>query len=162
MWIAQRALGLRLVTGDRAPLLPDEGLRFLSDAWETGKRRCRGARCCDPRAGHASSTGLEHGARVAGEGGVQAAMLPAQRQLVALCPDRALAGRLSASSSQLKLTQWLQLARSVNLRHWRTSPAANILSDDPRVSTFPGFATPEVCAVLVQPGAGAPGARKRL
>ena len=29
-------LGLRLLTGDRAPLLPDEGLRFLAEACEQG------------------------------------------------------------------------------------------------------------------------------
>jgi len=142
------ALGLRLATGDRAPVLPDEGLRFLSDAWEqgSGAAAARGAAvlALGIQRPQDWNTAFEWLAKAAFKGYV-----PAQRQLFALCPDVSLAERLSPSSSQLKLTQWLQLARSVNVGHWRTSPKANILSDNPRVSTFPGFATPAACAVLI-------------
>jgi prolyl 4-hydroxylase len=141
-------LGLRLATGDRAPVLPEEGLRFLSDAWE------KGSGAAAARAAAVLALGLhrpqdwgmalEWLAKAASRGHA-----PAQRQLVALCPDQPLAARLAANPGQLKLTQWLQLARGVNVSQWRTSPAARILCDEPRVSTFPGFTTPEVCAVLV-------------
>ncbi len=75
--------------------------------------------------------------------------VPAQRQLLALSADRELAAHLAVSGSRPPESQWLQLAAGVDVSQWRSSPPANILSDDPRVSTFPGFATPEVCSVLI-------------
>jgi prolyl 4-hydroxylase len=142
------SLGLRLATGDRSPVLSNEGLRFLSDAWEQGSGAAAARMAAILALGvHRPqdwSLALEWLAKAAYKGYV-----PAQRQLVALCPDVSLAARHLGSTSPLKLTQWLQLARSVNVGQWRTSPAANILCDDPRVATFPGFATPEVCAVLI-------------
>jgi prolyl 4-hydroxylase len=56
---------------------------------------------------------------------------------------------------------WVTCLRSVSCWPWalivswqRISPPANVLSDNPRVSTFPGFTTPEVCQVLVSLAAG--------
>ena len=48
----------------------------------------------------------------------------------------------------------MRLAAGVDVNQWRSSPPANVLSDDPRVSTFPGFTTPEVCEVLISLAAG--------
>ena len=146
-------LGLRLLTGDRAPLLPQEGLRFLADA-------------CDQGSGFAAARGaaimalgvqLPQDWKLALEWLAMAAAhnhVPAQRQLLALCADRELAARLSGGASPPGRSQWQQLAASVDVLQWRRSPPANILSNDPRVSTFPGFATSEVCEVLIGLAAG--------
>ena len=141
-------LGLRLAIGDRAPSLPDEGMRFLSDAWEQGS----GTAAARIAAVLALGMHLPQNWNLALEWLAKAAQkhyIPAQRQLLALCADRELATRLSESTRQTNPTQWLQLAATVDVCQWRSSPAANILSDDPRVSTFRGFATAEVCAVLI-------------
>jgi prolyl 4-hydroxylase len=146
-------LGLRLLTGDRSPLLPGEGLRFLSEAWEKGSgfAAARGAAIM------ALGVQVPQNWKLALEWLAMAAQkdhAPAQRQLLALGADRELAARLSASKSPPNRTQWQQLAASVDVNLWRRSPPANILSDEPRVSTFPGFTTPEVCEVLVSLATG--------
>jgi hypothetical protein len=141
-------LGLRLLTGDRAPPLAKEGWQFLSEACEQGSgfAAARGAAVV------ALGVQVAQNWKLALEWLAMAARndhVPAQRQLLALSADRELATRLSASGKRLEAAQWRQLAAAVDVNLWRSSPAANILSDDPRVSTFPGFTTPEVCAVLI-------------
>jgi prolyl 4-hydroxylase len=145
-------LGLRLLTGDRAPLLPSEGLRFLAEACEKGSgfAAARGAALM------ALGRQVPQNWKLALEWLVMAAQhayAPARRQLLALSADRALAARLAADPAPCR-AQWQQLAAGVDVNQWRNSPPANILSDDPRVSTFAGFATPEVCEVLISLAAG--------
>ena len=48
---APKQLGLRLLTGDRAPLLPAQGLQFLAEACDEGRGRGRGPRGRHHRAG---------------------------------------------------------------------------------------------------------------
>jgi prolyl 4-hydroxylase len=141
-------LGLRLVTGDRAPLLPNEGLRFLSEAREKGSgfAAARGAALM------ALGVQIPQNWKQALEWLAMAALnghVTAQHQLMALSADRQLAALVAERGSRLDRSQWLQLAAAVDVNQWRNSPPANILSDDPRVSTFPGFTTPEVCKVLI-------------
>jgi hypothetical protein len=140
-------LGLRLLAGDRAPHLAGEGLRFLTDACEQGSgfAAARGAALMALGA-HVPqdwTLALEWLALAALHGHV-----PAQRQLLALSSDRMLAARIAASESRSG-AQWQQLAAAVDVDQWRSSPPANILSDDPRVSTFPGFTTAQICEVLI-------------
>ncbi len=78
--------------------------------------------------------------------------VPAQRQLLALVLTVSCA-RLSASTG-LERRSGCRWPPRVDVDSWRSSPPANVLSDDPRVSTFPGFTTPEVCEVLIGLAAG--------
>jgi prolyl 4-hydroxylase len=143
-------LGLRLFIGDRAPHLASEGWRLLADACEQGSAfaAARGAAilALGTQVPQNWDLALQWLARAA-----EHEYLPAQRQLLALCADRELA---AATGSQPEKAQWQRLAAGVDVGQWRRSPPANILSDDPRVSTFPGFATPEVCQVLISLAAG--------
>jgi prolyl 4-hydroxylase len=146
-------LGLRLLTGDRAPLLPGEGLRFLSDAWEQGS----GFAAARAAAAMALGVQIPQNWKLALEWLAMAAEkdhVPAQQQLLALCADRELAARLAAGARPPGKAQWQQLAAGVDVNQWRRSPPANVLSHDPRVSTFPGFASPEACAVLISLATG--------
>lgn len=140
-----RALGLRLLLGDRAPLMPDAGLQFIGEACDAGlpeaAARAAGLVALGVRVPPNWPVALNWLARAA-HGGWE----PAQRQLLALCDDRALAAR---SAAQLANADWVALARAIRLDDWRRSPAPTIRSDEPRVSTFDALVRPEICDVLI-------------
>jgi prolyl 4-hydroxylase len=137
-------LGIRLFAGDRAPSLPDEGMQFLSEAWEKGHSqaaaRIAGLIALGVHAPSNWPLALEWLVRAA-----EKSWEPAQRQLLALCDDRELAARSSGAAQ----TNWRQIAAAVQLQEWRLSPDAVIKSHDPRVSTFPGFVRPELCRFFI-------------
>lgn len=140
-----RALGLRLFLGDRAPLLPDAGLQFLSEACDAGlpeaAARAAGLLALGARTPPNWPLALNWLARAAHRG-----WEPARRQLLALCDDRTLAAR---SAEQPAKADWPAIARAVRLADWRRSPAPTIRSDEPRVSTFDDLVRPEICDVLI-------------
>lgn len=140
-----RALGLRLLLGDRAPLLPDAGLQFLGEACDAGlpeaAARAAGLIALGVRTPPNWALALTWLARAA-QGGWE----PAQRQLLALCDDRALAAR---SAAQPANADWAAIARAVRHDDWRRSPAPTIRSDVPRVSTFDDLVRPEICDLLI-------------
>lgn len=171
-----RALGMRLLIGDRAPLLPDAGLQFLGEACDAGlpeaAARAAGLLALGVRIPPNWPLALAWLARAA-HGGWE----PAQRQLLALCDNRALAARSaaqlakamhSASAVQPNAVgapqpantahaaqpassanvDWAAIASAVRHADWRRSPAPTIRSDVPRVSTFDDLLPPEVCELL--------------
>jgi prolyl 4-hydroxylase len=133
-----RLLGLRLLTGDRAPLLPAEGLRFLGDACDGGLAEA---------AARAAGI-LALGVRVAANWPLALAWLcrsPAQRQLLALCDDRALAARAASSTG----ADWRAITAAVRLDDWRRAPPPDVKCSEPRVCAHQGFVRPEICEVLI-------------
>lgn len=144
-----RQLGVRLLTGDRAPLLPAEGLGFLGDACDGGLAEA---------AARAAGI-LALGVRVPANWPLALAWLcrsaaagwePARRQLLALCDDRALAAHAASSANP----DWRALAAAVRLDDWRRAPTSDVKSAEPRVCAFPGFVRPEICEVLIEMTAG--------
>jgi prolyl 4-hydroxylase len=140
-----RQLGLRLLTGDRAPLLPADGLQFLGEACDKGL----------PEAAARAAALLALGVRVAANWPLALAWLcksaaagwePARHQLLALCEDRALAARTAASVQP----DWRALAGAVRLDDWRRAPPAQVKSADPRVCALPELIRPEICDVLIE------------
>jgi hypothetical protein len=140
-----RALGLRLLLGDRAPLLPNEGLQFLGEACDAGL----------PEAAARAAGILALGVRTAPDWPRAMAWLarsalggwePARRQLLALCDERGLAAR--AASQEPDAVDWLAVARTVRHADWRGSPPVTLLSDVPRVGIFDELVRPEICDVL--------------
>jgi prolyl 4-hydroxylase len=140
-----RALGMRLLLGERAPLLPDAGLRFLGEACDAGL----------PEAAARAAGLLALGLRTPPNWGLALTWLarsahggwePAQRQLLALCEDRELAARSAAQPARV---DWTAIARAVRLDDWRLSPSPTIRSDVPRVSTFDDLVRPEICDLLI-------------
>jgi prolyl 4-hydroxylase len=139
-----RELGLRLLLGDRAPLRPADGLRFLGEACDAGL----------PEAAARAAGILALGVNVTPDWPLALAWLcrsaargwePARRQLLALCDDRELAARAAASAQP----DWGAVLSAVRLESWLSAPAADVKSVDPRVSAFPGFIRPEICDVLI-------------
>lgn len=139
-----RMLGLRLLLGDRAPLLPDAALRFLGEA-------------CDAGLGEAAARAagiLALGVRIAPDWQGALAWLcrsaaagwqPARRQLLALGDDPTLGARMAAGAA----IEWPAIARSIDLEIWRRAPAPRMLSTDPRIAVFPDLLRPPLCALLV-------------
>jgi|GEM_PF-233211 len=144
-----RELGLRLLTGDRAPFLPTEGLRFLGEA-------------CDGGLGEAAARAagiLALGVRVPANWPLALAWLcrsaaagwePAQRQMLALCDDRALA----ADARSAPRVDWRSLAAAVRLEAWRHAPRLDVKSAEPGVCAVPAFIRPEVCELLISMATG--------
>ena len=144
-----RQLGFRLLTGDRAPLMPAEGLRFLGDACDGGMAEA---------AARAAGV-LALGVRVAPNWPLALAWLyrsaaagwePARRQLLALCDDRALAAHVASSAN----ADWRAVASAVRLDDWRRAPPADVKSREPRVCAFQGFVRPQICEVLIEMAVG--------
>lgn len=137
-------LGERLLAGDRAPALPAEGLGFLAEAAEKGRpqaaRRAAALLALGLRAPADWAQGRDWLQRAAEKGDE-----PARAQLLALCADRALAQRASAGG-----VPWSAVAGAIDLGAWRRSPEPRLLSAEPRVAIFPGFLSPECCALLVR------------
>lgn len=147
-----RALGLRLLLGDRAPLLPEPGLQFLGEACDAGlpesAARAAGILATGIHSDPDWPRALQWLARAA-----HAGWPSAQRQLLALCDDRALAAR-AAGLRDLRGVDWRAVVAAVRLGEWRRGPAATIHSDEPRVSTFPALIRDEICDVLISFAAG--------
>jgi hypothetical protein len=119
---AQTRLGLRLISGAEAPCLPDQGARLLADAARRG------------------------GAEAAGRLSVLAALGVGCRADLKLALDLL---RRSAGLGWAPALQQLALLGGQDLEAWTTPPPPEILVEDPPVRRFPGIASPEVCAWLV-------------
>jgi prolyl 4-hydroxylase len=139
-----RLLGIRLLLGERAPFLPEQGLGFLGEACDAGlaeaAARAAALLALGVRTPPNWPVALSWLCRAAQGGWVRA-----QSQLLALCDDRALAARAASG----KAIDWRAIGAAIRLEDWRRSPPAVIRNDDPRVSTFPGFIRSELCTELI-------------
>jgi prolyl 4-hydroxylase len=133
-----RELGKRLLAGDRGPLLPAEGMRFLAEAADKGDAEAAA------RVSAMAAMGVyrPQSWREALQWLVVAAQrgwLPAQGQLNALAAQSTAAGK-----------DWQQLASEIDLASWGAAPAAQVLSADPPVQAFEGFISAAVCDWLIE------------
>ncbi|MEN9705113.1 MAG: hypothetical protein RLZZ393_992 [Pseudomonadota bacterium] len=138
-----RQLGLRLLTGDRAPLMPKEGLQFLSDAADAGLPEAAA------RAAGILAVGVHRPADwpLALLWLCRSAELGwdlAQRQLRALCEDRELAAAPITNAAG-----WARLAAGISLERWRRAPECVTRHDAPRVVEARDVASPAVCDFLI-------------
>jgi hypothetical protein len=138
---AMTELGKRLVIGDRAPLLPADGARFLRDAAAAGHAEAavRLATLAALGAHVPQDWNEAFGLLVfAAERGSESA----RGQL------QTLAGAPPASGEDP--AHWRRLAEAVELRKWLTPPAGTTLCASPLVRMFPEFVTDAVCAWLIE------------
>ncbi len=153
---AMTRLGKRLLVGDRAPLLPREGVGFLVDAVAAG-----GAEAAE-RLAVLAATGA-YAAAANWEEALSALTLAAHRgwipacaQLCTLAEDRNLARRASLAVKERKLSgasagrMWRELAATVDVSLTRKEATAIVLSREPCVQAFPEFITSEVCGWLIE------------
>ncbi len=141
-------LGLRLATGDRAPLLAPQGLDLLADALArgVGEAGARGAALL--ALGSPLQSADWNAARDWLTRAAEQNHEPSRRQLLALCDDRPLAARNAASISGSG-GDWRTVAAAIDLAFWRTAPPLDVKSADPRVCTVPDLARPEICDFIV-------------
>ena len=144
-----RQLGLRLLTGNLAPLLPAEGLQFLGEACDKGM----------PEAAARAAGILALGVRIPANWPLALAWLrrsaeagwkPAQQQLLALCDNRTLADQAAATPRP----DWNAVSAAVRLDDWRRAPQGELKSADPKVCAFSDLARPEICRFLISLTAG--------
>jgi hypothetical protein len=137
-----RALGLRLLSGDRAPFLPAQGLGFIADVVARGNgeaaARAAGVLALGVHQPPNWALALEWLWRSAAAG-----WEPSQRQLLALCDDRA---RVQGAGAR---SDWRALAAAVDLSSWLRAPPAEVHHQDPRIAGFPGLVRREICDCLV-------------
>jgi len=129
-----RELGKRLLTGDRAPFLGAEGARFITDAANAGD--------------------AEAAARVAALAALGYHRAQSWRealQWLALAAQRGwqLAREQLTALALVPVVDWQQVAASIDLSVWGTSPPARELNADPMVHAFEGFVPPAVCDWLI-------------
>ncbi len=136
---AMAELAKRLIIGDRAPLLPAEGVRLISDAAKGGNADAIITLACMTALGAHVEQSWEKALGML----VHAATLGSQEAQGQL---RVLAGHDARSGSE----DWLGLARSIDFPAWLRAPEGRVLCETPRIALFPGFVTPEVCAWLKQ------------
>jgi prolyl 4-hydroxylase len=152
-------LGLRLATGDRAPLLALQGLDLLADALArgAGEAGARGAALLalgTNLPGPDWNTAREWLTRAAAQGHE-----PSRRQLLALCDDRPLVARVAAGASG-KVVDWRTVAAAIDLAAWHNAPPLDVKSADPRVCAVPNLARPEICDFIVSLAPGRLGPAK--
>jgi prolyl 4-hydroxylase len=132
---ATLALALRLLVGDRAPLLPQEAVRFLSEVMLAGRTeaalRLAALVALGAHVPQSWSDALGILAHAAERGDAAA-----QGQLRALAP----AGVPAAGAEG-----WRRLAQSVDLRGWLAAPAGETLHERPVVRRVADLATGPVC-----------------
>lgn len=143
-----RVLGLRLLTGTHAPLLPLRGLQLLDEAVQKGDAeaaaRAAGVLALGVNRPPDWTAGLTWLARAA-----LAGWQPAQQQLLALCSAGA-----AEAVTQAGATDWGRLAQGIDLAAWLRPPAAAILHADPPIAAIPGFVTARFCEVLISQARG--------
>jgi len=143
---AARELGTRLLVGRDAPFEPREGLALIE----------RAAACDDAEATSTLATLKGAGAwtqqswpdalrllRRAAELGSH----DARAQLIMLASDAEIAA--AARVGQAPDDVWGRLHASVDLERWVVPPMPQAVSEEPRIWTVPGFATPEICRWLI-------------
>jgi len=134
---AMTLLGKRLIVGDRAPCLPQDGVGLLVDAAKKGSAEAI------MRLAVLSATGAYMKQSwtdaitllsAAAERGCE----PAQRQLRVLCADRELAAQ-DADKGQSPADFWQLLARGIDIAHWTAAADCKTLHESPLVRTCPAF-----------------------
>jgi hypothetical protein len=138
---AMTELGKRLLIGDRAPLLPEEGAHLLGDA---------------VRAGHADAA--LRLATLAALGAHVPQSWSTAFGLLAFAAERgsaAAGGQLETLADRAAVAadgslRWKRLAEQIDLRPWLTPPASSTLSPEPLVRVFPNFVTDAVCRWLIE------------
>ena len=135
---ANLRLGKRLIVGDRAPLLPKDGVRLLMDAGNAGNAEAPARLATLMAAGVHLNPSLEGALQLqclAAQRGWQ----PAQEQLCALADDA------DESSSR----DWQQLASRIDLGAWIQPPPGQRLSDEPLITAYDDLLPRTVCEWLI-------------
>jgi hypothetical protein len=142
-------LGKRLLVGDRAPLLPNDGARLLEEAVALGGGEAAAVIAVLYAAGvnkaHGVADAVDRLALAAERG-----WTPAQAQLQALAaPPSGAEPRDDPRSAD-----WRALARRIDVDPWRRPPRGRDLATSPLVRLIPDFLSDRVCSWLIEKARG--------
>ena len=137
-------LGKRLLIGDRAPLLANDGARFLEDASARGGAEAAATLAVLFAVGASRAHTLQSALEslvVAAERGWQTA----QAQLRVLAPE---GGRVPARERSTP-EPWRELAARIDLGWWQKAPQGTDHSPSPLIRSFKSFISRPVCEWLI-------------
>jgi prolyl 4-hydroxylase len=141
---ATTRLAKRLITGNNAPLLPAQGTGLLIEAVNRGGAEAAARLAVLVAAGVYIDQSLPYALKLVAVA-AQRGWRPAQTQVLALTPDRALAARAETVASD----HWQQVADTIDLARWTSAPAGETLHESPLIRSFPSFVPDGVCDWLV-------------
>ncbi len=139
---ATTRLGKRLLIGDRAPSLPNDGARFLHEASASGGAEAAAVLAVLFGLGASKDHDLE-AALASLVTAAERGWPSARAQLRVLAGDRA------AAAADASPAVWRELGASVNLGLLAGAVPGESLSADPAIRLFPSFATPAICGWLM-------------
>ncbi|MGH7634815.1 MAG: 2OG-Fe(II) oxygenase [Gemmatimonadaceae bacterium] len=138
---AMTELGKRLIVGDRAPLLPQDGAKMLLDATVAGNSEAALRLAVLKALGaHMPQSWTD---------AIDLLVLAAERGSESARKQVAALARRPPSVAETT-TDWKQLAGGIDARFWQTSPAGTTLSANPLVRVFQEFVTDPICAWLIE------------
>ena len=138
---AMTELGKRLLIGDRAPLLPEDGAKMLLDATMAGS--------AEAALRLAVLQALGAYVPQSWTDAIDLLVFAAERGSESARKQVAVLARHPLSVADTT-TDWKQLAAGIDTRFWQSSPAGTTLSANPLVRVFPEFVTDPICAWLIE------------
>ena len=143
-------LGKRLLTGDRAPHLPREGARFLTDACGRGGAEAAALLSVCLATGMTGPPDLVAAWECLSTAAIRG-WTSAQQQIRVLAPDAAELDRTRPASDA---DYWRRVAQSVDLSSWLSVPQSVDLHDTPLLRSYPVFVEPRICRWIIQRAKG--------
>ena len=146
---AMTRLAKRLIAGDRAPLLPKDGVGLLIDAANRGNGEAAARLAVLHAAGAHVAQSLGDALQlliVAAERGWQSAR--SQLQLLSSAEDP------SAPGQPVAATHWRRLAEAIDIHYWLAAPAGRNLHDSPLIRAFADFVPGNICRWLIERSRG--------
>jgi hypothetical protein len=141
---AMTDLGKRLVIGDRAPLLPEGGVKLLLDAAARGSAE----------AALRMATLAALGAHVKQDWAQALGFLVVAAEQGSHAAGGALATLARVPAANAPDGGWRQLAERIDLRFWLKPPAGVTLNERPAIRTTPEFVTDAACDWLIERARG--------
>lgn len=147
---ARYLVGLRLLIGSGAPLLPRDGIRLIAESVE---RSAGAAHMLGVLAmlGAYVRQDWERALMLLQLAAEQKSAL-AQRELALLSRDRELAA--TALQDPMRANLWGQLRAAVDTDEWNGAPKSHELSGSPQIVQFEKLVSPEVCMWLIDRARG--------
>jgi prolyl 4-hydroxylase len=149
---ATTRLGKRLLVGDRAPCLPNDAARFITEASQRGGAEAAALLAVLYAVGASKRHGLGDALAsliVAAERGFAHAQ--AQLEILAAPLD---AHEPLDKHNLPAARNWRELGRKVDLAAWRTPPASTSLSESPLIRSYREFLSEPVCRWFIDRARG--------
>ena len=139
--VAMSLLGHRLLAGDRAPLMPAEGVKFILDASRLGE-----------------VSALERIAALTAGGVYLPQSWPESFRLLAMAATAGSAGAAAQlrvlAGQPVPLGDWKRVAKDIDLKEWLSVPAGEILGEINGIHRYPNLMPKAACDWLIDTSRG--------